>query len=558
MLGLVAGAQEQKRPALPSFDHEDAVTHEIEPHRRTFRVEGVRSGFNQLHLKLKVSPMGDVVDAEAGGNLEMMKYWPQLQTTVRAWKFSPFEVNGKAVAAEVEEDIDIFPAERLPAIHVSAPVVGPDSKATITLQRTGCYGTCSSYTVKISADGIDFDGGGFVVAYGEHTDRVDQNGFRDLVKKFLIADFYSMDDHYRENATDLPTYIVAIEIDGHKKEVEDYDGRSVGMPEVVIELEADVDGFARTARWIDGDEGLVQSLSVEKFNFHSFAAQVMLKESASRGKVATVRELLEAGVSLKAERGPKPSKTYLHNRFEKVGWLNAASNYPEVLRVLINAAASKNDQSDKDLALAGAAESGKVEAAQELIAYGANPNADLSAMTVSEGIGMTSQRLDAGSVLSHAAASGNPEMIREILQYHPNLESRDFEGKTAMFAAVDWRYSDQDGGRVECVRLLAKAGANLNARNRDGNTPLHETFLTDVEEELLKLGANVNARNKDGETPIFTAVDDSAIQLYIDHGADLSIRNKKGQTVMEAAKGRGPSREKALREAIEKMKKGKQ
>jgi ankyrin repeat protein len=98
----------------------------------------------------------------------------------------------------------------------------------------------------------------------------------------------------------------------------------------------------------------------------------------------------------------------------------------------------------------------------------------------------------------------------------------------------------------------------VNARDRDGNTPLHETFLTDVEEELLKLGADVNARNKDGETPIFTHVDDAAIPLLIRYGADLTIRNKKGQTVLEAAKSRGPAREKALREAIEKMKKEKQ
>jgi len=52
------------------------------------------------------------------------------------------------------------------------------------------------------------------------------------------------------------------------------------------------------------------------------------------------------------------------------------------------------------------------------------------------------------------------------------------------------------------VRLLAQAGANVNARDNEGNSPLHETSLTDVEEELLKLGANLNARNKDGETPI--------------------------------------------------------
>ena len=85
---------------------------------------------------------------------------------------------------------------------------------------------------------------------------------------------------------------------------------------------------------------------------------------------------------------------------------------------------------------------------------------------------------------------------------------------------------DEDGARVECVRLLAQAGANVNARDNDGNTPLHETFLTDVEEELLKLGANVNARNNDGETPIFTTVDDNAIPLFIAHGADLGIRQQ--------------------------------
>jgi hypothetical protein len=38
--------------------------------------------------------------------------------------------------------------------------------------------------------------------------------------------------------------------------------------------------------------------------------------------------------------------------------------------------------------------------------------------------------------------------------------------------------------------------ANVNAHDNEGNTPLHETFLTDVEEELLKLGEDVNARNE--------------------------------------------------------------
>jgi hypothetical protein len=45
---------------------------------------------------------------------------------------------------------------------------------------------------------------------------------RQLAKKFVAADFYSMDAAYRAEVTDMPTYDLAIEIDGHKKEVQGY------------------------------------------------------------------------------------------------------------------------------------------------------------------------------------------------------------------------------------------------------------------------------------------------------------------------------------------------
>ena len=342
-----------------------------------------------------------------------------------------------------------------------------------------------------------------------------------------------MDASYTASVTDCPTYSLSITIDGHATGVHDYVGEEVGMPAIITELEDEVDALARTHRWIDGGDGLVPALRAEKFTFQTFEAQVMLKEAARRGKTATVREFLEAGVPLKPLPHPMPKEPYRAVPFEHVGWLNAASGHPETLQVLINAAASKSDQGDRDLALAGAARSGSIMAVRALIAYGANPNV--------------------GSVLIYAAESGNPEMVREILRYHPKLETRDREGKTAMFAAADYRSGDVDGARVECVRLLVQAGADVNARDERGNTPLHETFLTDVEEELLRLGADVNARNKEGETPIFTTFDDDAIPLFIKYGADLTIRNKEGKTVIEAAQEEGSFRPDALRKAIQKL-----
>jgi ankyrin repeat protein len=551
---VCASAQNEKRPSYPSYDYDLARAHEIKPHRRTIPVEGVGSGFNQLRLTLTVSPTGEVIDADAGGDLAMMKYWLRLRPEVLRWKFAPFEEDGKSVGVELEEYIGLVPPERAPKIHIAAPVLRPNSEALITLQRTGCYGTCPSYTVTISTDGVVFDGRSFVVTAGRHTDTADAYEVRKLAQKFVAADFYSMDSSYRWNATDLPTYLLSVSIDGHAKKIEDYAGSQVGMPAIVTELEDEVDAFARTDRWIEGSDGLVQALQAARFDFQSFEAQVILKEAASRGKTSTVRELLEADVPLTPLSTPKPKEPGSGTLFVEVGWLNVASKQPEALQVLINAGASKDDQNDKDLALAGAAAAGEVKAAQALIAYGANPNADLSRLIVTEnGAGMTMQGPGAGSVLIYAAQSGNPEMVREILFYHPDIEKRDREGKTAVFAAGAYDYRERDGARVACVRLLAEAGARVNARDNDGNTPLHETFLPDVVAELLRLGADVNVRNNDGETPIFTTVDDAALPLFIEHVADLSIRNNKGETVIEAAKRKGPARQEALREAIQKL-----
>lgn len=550
-------AYSQSQPSYPSFDYEIARKHEVKPFHSSIPLQGVQPGVNQIHLVLTVSADGEVLDAKANGDPDVMKFWPQVKSQVRQWMFTPFEVNGVPITAEVEEYVDLVPPERLPKKHMKPPVLRPTSDVIITLERSGCLGTCPSYKVTIStSDGIVFNGGGFVVASGRHVDKADPNSVRKLAKEFVTDDFYSMDPTYRALVTDCPTYTISVSIDGHKKEIEDYMGSRVGMPEVISDLENEVDSSAHTDRWIEGSEGLVQALRAEKCDFHSLEAQAILREAANRGQTTTVRELLKAGVSLKPLPAPKTKAVDMARSWVPDGWLTAAGSHPDTLQALMDADASEYDQNDKNLALVAAARSGNIEAAQELISYGANPNANLSKSAVREsGGGMTIAGAGAGSILIYAAESGNPDMVHLILRYQPNLEARDREGKTAIFAAGDYRSSDKPGARVECVRLLIQAGANVNARDNDGNTPLHETFLTDVEKEMLKSGANVNARNNDGETPIFTTVDNGAIPLFVKYGANLNIRNNKGQDVIEAAKadGQGPQRVRVLQVAIQKL-----
>jgi hypothetical protein len=100
--------------SFPTFDYQVAHAHELKPHRRTIPVDGVHPGYHQLGLTLTVSPVGDVVNAVLRSDPESAKFWPKFQGEVFQWKFTPFEVDGKAVTAQVDEYVDIVPAERLP------------------------------------------------------------------------------------------------------------------------------------------------------------------------------------------------------------------------------------------------------------------------------------------------------------------------------------------------------------------------------------------------------------------------------------------------------------
>lgn len=98
------------------------------------------------------------------------------------------------------------------------------------------------------------------------------------------------------------------------------------------------------------------------------------------------------------------------------------------------------------------------------------------------------------------------------------------------------------------VRRLISLGADVGVRNYKGKTALHcaaKAGFVQVMKLLLDQGADMEATDQQGETPLFDAIRSTikkvknkraAITLLITAGANINQPNHKGQTVWQVAK----------------------
>lgn len=92
----------------------------------------------------------------------------------------------------------------------------------------------------------------------------------------------------------------------------------------------------------------------------------------------------------------------------------------------------------------------------------------------------------------------------------------------------------------ELVSWLVEQGADINARDNYGATPLHKHAMSwcGNTELLLDLGADIEAVDYQNETPLFAAAGSfkpKAVLTLVTKGANIGAKNKMGKTPLEKA-----------------------
>ncbi len=153
-----------------------------------------------------------------------------------------------------------------------------------------------------------------------------------------------------------------------------------------------------------------------------------------------------------------------------------------------------------------------------------------------------------------AVKRGDPEIVRLLLDASANPGHRAGDMTALHYAMIGPAKGRPLGKMVEIVNLLLLNDMSLvNARNRDGTTPLHIAGLLYSDREirrkiqgdlkdmsrlfgaLIHAGADLNTRdkNKEGNTALHEATlgeDEEVALLLIQSGADVNVANNEGAT----------------------------
>lgn len=124
----------------------------------------------------------------------------------------------------------------------------------------------------------------------------------------------------------------------------------------------------------------------------------------------------------------------------------------------------------------------------------------------------------------------------KLIKLGADVNEKNSKQRTPLHEAAGWT-------RAKVVKALLEAGAEVDARDVDGWTPLpFAVWSPEIMEMLLDAGADVNAEFNDGWTPLFVAASCDCIEafeIFMNHGADPKRKTPLGWTPLHLAADNG-------------------
>lgn len=127
------------------------------------------------------------------------------------------------------------------------------------------------------------------------------------------------------------------------------------------------------------------------------------------------------------------------------------------------------------------------------------------------------------------------EKAKLLIEKGANVNSKDKYGDTPLHAAILQ-------GNIEIAKLLLKNGADINAKDNSGFTVMHNCHSPEVVAYLIEKGADINARDRLGLTPLHWAVKQgyqATVELLIEYKADINIQDNYGNIPLHFTKDIG-------------------
>jgi ankyrin repeat protein len=199
-----------------------------------------------------------------------------------------------------------------------------------------------------------------------------------------------------------------------------------------------------------------------------------------------------------------------------------SSKKSELIYSIINAVPTNERLEYLNNALIFVSSGDSVPLVSELLESGADCNASLRKETSGFVKGTT-------ALMASSHYSKNPNIIRILLKAGANVNARDENNVTPLMCAV----SPMSFKSSEKVSLLIEAGAEINSRDKNGRTALmYEASYSPeftILDFLLKAGADPNIRTRKGESALslymkykYSAYDPKIIYKLLYAGAEVS------------------------------------